>query len=200
MPQSDKINFLQQQVALFNDEQAYESLYRMYYTPLMHLAQALVKSKQLGEEIVSDVFIHIWERRKQLTTVKNLTLYLYTSTRNTALNYLKKQKRERVHPLDDAAVVINDRDVNPEQLLITAELLKRIQEAIRQLPPKCKLIYQLVKEDGLKYREAAKILNLSIKTVEAQMAIAMKRIHEAVSFTTDDRTVAATKLSASSRR
>lgn len=196
----DKIALLQQRVAMLDDEQAYEELYGMFYAPLLHLAQAFVKSRQLGEEIVSDVFINIWERRRQLLSVNNLTLYLYTSARNTALNYLKKQKKERFHSLDNAAAVIKDREMNPEQLLITAEMLKKIQEAVRQLPPKCKLIYQLVKEDGLKYREAAGVLNLSLKTVEAQMAIAMKRIYEAVNLTIDGKTANPAQPLSSSRR
>ncbi len=189
MPDRDKIMILQQRVALYNDERAYEELYVLYFTPLMHFTHNFTGSKQLSEEIVSDAFINLWERRSKLMAINNLTLYLYTSARNISLNYLKKQKRERMHALDESAVIIKDRDVNPEQLMITAELLKKIQEAIRQLPPKCMLIYQLVKEDGLKYREAAKVLNLSLKTVEAQMAIAMKRIYDAVSFTTDPKPV-----------
>lgn len=184
MPDRDKILLLQQKIALFEDEQAYEELYLLYFNPLMHFVYSFTRSKQLSEEIVSDVFINLWERRKKLETIDNLTFYLYTSAKNISLNYLKKIKRERMFSIDDPAVLIRDRDVNPEQLMITAELLKKIQEAIRELPPKCKLIYQLVKEDGLKYREAAKVLNLSLKTVEAQMAIAMKRIYEAVSFST----------------
>jgi RNA polymerase sigma factor (sigma-70 family) len=71
---------------------------------------------------------------------------------------------------------------DPEQLLITAEMLGFIYKAIDQLPPKCKMVFKLAKEDGLKYREVAEVLNISVKTVENQLAIALQKIGEVVSF------------------
>lgn len=71
---------------------------------------------------------------------------------------------------------------NPEQLLITAEMIQRIRQAINQLPARCRLIFKLVKEDELKYREVAEILQLSVKTVEAQMTIALRKIGTVVNF------------------
>jgi RNA polymerase sigma-70 factor (ECF subfamily) len=70
--------------------------------------------------------------------------------------------------------------INPEQLMITEEMRKTIRQAIEQLPPRCKQIFTLIKGDGLKYKEVASILNLSVKTVEAQMAIATKKLISAV--------------------
>ena len=61
-------------------------------------------------------------------------------------------------------------------------MLSLIQRAIDQLPPKCKMIFKLAKEDGLKYREVAEVLNISVKTVENQLAIALQKIGTAVSF------------------
>jgi len=60
--------------------------------------------------------------------------------------------------------------------MMTAEMLKQIGQTINDLPPKCRIIFKLVKEDGLKYREVAELLQISIKTVEAQMAIALRRV------------------------
>jgi RNA polymerase sigma factor (sigma-70 family) len=71
---------------------------------------------------------------------------------------------------------------DPEQLLITAEMQKRIMAAIQQLPPKCQLIFKLIREDGLKYKEVAELLNLSLKTIENQMTIALKKISESIRF------------------
>jgi len=71
---------------------------------------------------------------------------------------------------------------DPEQLLITAEMINRIKEVINQLPPKCRIIFKLVKEDDLRYREVAEILDISIKTVENQVSIALKKIGSAINF------------------
>ena len=86
------IELLQQQIALFNNQQAYSELFLHFYPSLQQFAFSFLKSKQLSEEAVSDVFIKIWENRKTLHTITNLKFYLFTSTRNTALNYLKKQE------------------------------------------------------------------------------------------------------------
>ena len=66
--------------------------------------------------------------------------------------------------------------------MLTAEMMNRVQKAINDLPPRCQLIFKLIKEDGLKYREVAELLNLSIKTIENQMAIAIRKIGLAIHF------------------
>ena len=65
-------------------------------------------------------------------------------------------------------------------MLISVEIIQRINKAINDLPPKCRLIFKLVKEDGLKYKEVAELLHLNLKTVENQLGIALKKIHQAV--------------------
>jgi RNA polymerase sigma factor (sigma-70 family) len=67
-------------------------------------------------------------------------------------------------------------------LLLTAEMRNRIQQAVNQLPPRCKIIFKLIKEDGLKYREVAEILNLSVKTVDNQLATALRKIGNAINI------------------
>ncbi|RYY52721.1 MAG: sigma-70 family RNA polymerase sigma factor, partial [Chitinophagaceae bacterium] len=65
---------------------------------------------------------------------------------------------------------------DPYELMITTEMMKKMQDAIDGLPPRCKMIFKLVREDGLRYREVSEVLNISINTIDAQMAIAVKRI------------------------
>ena len=179
---TDTIRELQVKVARFDDQQAYKELFTSLYSYLFQFAKSLVKAKEPAEEIISDVFIKVWEKRKELEKIENLKLYLYVSTRNNAYNYLDKQKRSATNPLDNVQAEFTSVYFDPEQLLITADMLTRIQKAIDQLPPKCKAIFKLAKEDGLKYREVAEILNISIKTVENQLAIAVQKIGSAVSF------------------
>ncbi len=176
------IELLQQQIALFNNQQAYNELFLHFYPSLQQFAFSFLKSKQLSEEAVSDVFIKIWKRRRTLHTIINLKLYLFTSTRNTCLNYLKKQKSWQSLPADDYWVELNSVFFDPEQLMITAEMLHKIHEAVQSLPARCRLIFKLVKEEELKYREVAELLNLSVKTVENQMTLALKKIGSAIGF------------------
>jgi len=179
------LKYLQSRIACYDDQTAYKELFTSLYSPLFLFAKSIVKSREAAEEIVSDVFIRIWERRRDLEKIDNLKVYLYVSTRNTALNYISRHKRNVTNPIDEFQAEFTSIYFDPEQLLITADMLALIKRSIEQLPPKCKIIFRLIKEDGLKYREVAEILNISIKTVENQLAIALQKIGNTISFDMD---------------
>ena len=178
----NKITDLQTRIARNEDHKAYKELFISLYTYLLHFAFSLVKMKQPAEEIVSDVFIKIWQKRKELEKIENLKVYLYIATKNTALNYLEKQKITATDNIDKFTNQFKSIYFDPEQLMITADMVSLIYEAIENLPSKCKIIFKLVKEDNLKYKEVAEILNISEKTVENQLAIALRKIAMAISF------------------
>jgi RNA polymerase sigma-70 factor (family 1) len=179
---AEGLKYLQSRIARFDDQKAYKELFTTLYSPLFLFAKSMVKSKESAEEIVSDVFIRIWEKRRDLEKIENLKVYLYVAIRNAALNHLQLQKRISINSLEEFHAELTSIYFDPEQLLITADMIALIKRSIDQLPPKCKIIFKLVKEDGLKYREVAEILNLSVKTVENQVAIALQKIGNTVSF------------------
>ena len=84
-----------------------------------------------------------------------------------------------VEPFNHITIQIHD-EYSPEQQLITEEIFKKIHSAVQDLPPRCKMVFKLVREDGLKYDEVAEIMKISVNTVDAQMVIAVKRIREAI--------------------
>lgn len=169
-------------VALNDDSAAYKKLFLHYHPKLLSFSYAITHCKESSEEVVSDVFLKIWHTRKTLLRIANFHLYLYVSTKNISLNYLAKQKREKVFSLDDVKTELRSLYYDPEQLMITSEMFKRICGAIQALPPKCQLIFKLVKEDNLRYKEVAELLHLSVKTVEAQMSIALRKLGTSISF------------------
>jgi RNA polymerase sigma-70 factor (family 1) len=177
-----RIKYLQNQITCSDDQWAYKELFTGFYSSLYYLALSFIKSKQSAEEIVSDVFIKIWEKRKELEKIENFRVYIYVATRNTALNYLEKQKKNATDCIDEFKGAMKSLYFDPEQLMITAEMMLRIENAIESLPPKCKLVFKLVKEDRLSYKEVADILDISIKTVENQLAIALRKIGTAIHF------------------
>jgi RNA polymerase sigma-70 factor (ECF subfamily) len=177
-----KINYLQERLARHDDQSAYKELYIAFYKPLLQFATSFVRSQQVAEEIVSDVFIHIWEKRKRIDSINNLRIYLYVAIRNTSLNYLSRKSKILTTNLDELALDPPGIYFDPEQLLVTNEMIELIRSAINQLPPKCRMIFKLVKEDELKYKEVADILNISVKTVEAQMTIALRKLGNAIRF------------------
>ncbi len=163
-----------------DDEIALKILYDCYGNKFFLLAYAIVRSKEIAEEIVEDVFIKIWKKRSSLKNMENFSFYMYVMTKNISKSYLRKYSHKKHIDLDDAALPYYQIDTTPEDLMITREIMDRINKGINELPPKCRIIFKLVKEDGLKYKEVAELLHLHIKTVENQIGIALKKINVVV--------------------
>ena len=159
---------------------AYNQLYELLAGGLQRFTYSLVKSYEIAEEIVSDVFIKVWQIRGKLMEIENLKVYLYTIAKNFSLNYIAKNHKRSSVTLDklDVEAMIEFR--SPAELCISADLVRQIREVIRQLPPQCKLIFQLIREDGSKYKEVAHILDISPLTVRNQLAIAIRKVGEAL--------------------
>jgi RNA polymerase sigma-70 factor (family 1) len=165
-----------------SDEIALKVLYDRFSSKLFQLAFAIVRSKEMAEEVVEDVFIKVWKKREQAGKIENFTFYLYVMTKNSSRDYLRKYGNKKNINLDDVALPFYRVDTTPEDLMITEEVINQINKAINELPTKCRLIFKLVKEDGLKYREVAELLHLNRKTVENQVGIALKKIHSVVNI------------------
>lgn len=159
------------------DVKAFEEVYLRYYPGLFSYTNSLLNDKQGSQEVVSDVFTKIWENRHMLPSIQNFPQYLYTSAKNTSINYLKKNKRNLSF---EAGELSSFTLKTPELSIINKENLGEIISAINALPPKCRLIFRLVKEDGLSYSAVSELLNVSPRTVNAQMTIAICRIVEAL--------------------
>jgi RNA polymerase sigma-70 factor (ECF subfamily) len=171
---------LLQQIAA-GDQAAFRIVYSSYYRRLLQFALSIVKTRESAEEIVEDVFVRIWQQRDKITAIQHLRVYLYTATKNSSLNYLSRQAKASItEPFDHIHVGLGESSHTPEQILITAEIQQKIRAAIEVLPPRCKMIFKLVREDGLRYKEIAGILNISVNTIDVQMAIAVKRITLAI--------------------
>ncbi|HXD79509.1 MAG TPA: RNA polymerase sigma-70 factor [Puia sp.] len=163
------------------DQFAFKQVYAGFCKRLFQFAFAIVKSREPAEEIVEDVFVRFWQQQASVSSIRNLRVYLYTATKNTALNYLSKKARESIaEPFDHIHIELSASGISPEEILITAEMYQRLQEAVEALPPRCKMIFKLVREDGLRYREIAEILNISVNTIDVHMAVAVKRIAAAL--------------------
>lgn len=144
------------------------------------MALYFLKTKELAEEVTSDVFFIIWKRRKTLTEIDDIEKYLYTSTKNQALHYLRRSSVIDSETLDLYTINLLPDENNPEEQLLNQEYQKLIQKAINSLPEKCREVFRLVLSDKLKHREIAQLLNISEKTVEAHITSAYKRIAEFV--------------------
>ena len=171
-----QVKELQRKIAE-GDETAFTQLYLHFGKRLIQFAVSLVRSKEIAEELVEDVFVKLWANRYQVPEIENITVYLYVAVKNRSLNALSRKAHELVAaPFDYLDTAMDKFATDPYDLMITAEMMGRMQHAIESLPPRCKLIFKLVREDGLKYKEVAEILNISVNTIDVQMAIAVKKI------------------------
>lgn len=169
-----------QRIANSGDQNAFRELFRRYYNHLLYFSNSFVKCKEVAEEIVEDVFVSVWNNRGNLLTVSNLKTYLYVAVKNHSINYLERSGYPFHEDLNLLDVSYIDVSPNPEDLVIASEMSKAINKAVAELPPKCRMIFKLVKEDGLRYKEVADILNISDRTVENHIARALRKIAGAI--------------------
>lgn len=174
--ENEEIRNLLIAIAYNNDQSAYRSLFLQLHGRLKQFAFSIVRSEEEAEDIVSDLFVLIVKRKDYLCQLDAPLYYFYATVRNMSLNLLKKQKRRSGLSMDEWQVQLSSIYFRPDLLMITEEMVTQIKIAVNSLPNRCRLIFKLIKEDGLKYKEVAELLDISIKTVEAQMAIAMRRM------------------------
>jgi RNA polymerase sigma-70 factor, ECF subfamily len=159
------------------DPSVFESIFRTYYPYLCQFAYRSVESPDIAEDIVQSVFLNIWKNRREWNPQCSVRMYLYKATRNQVINYLKHKNIEKKVGLADIHSLRTDVQT-PESKYIQNEYSKAIHDTIDRLPERCRLIFLMKKEDGLKYTEIAEILGISIKTVETQMVRALRYLRE----------------------
>jgi len=159
-----------------SDEKAFEMLFHQYYGHLCSFATKIIHDDDSAEEIVQDLFVKFWEKREQISIETSLKDYLFRSVKNLCLNFIQHNKTKIHHAqivLSEVESIFSDDDNYPEM-----DLAFKIEESINSLPEKRKEIFRLSRQDGLKYHEIAEKLNISIKTVETQMSLAIKTLRE----------------------
>jgi RNA polymerase sigma-70 factor (ECF subfamily) len=168
-----------EEVALSGSEEAFGKLFAHYFNFLFSFSESIVRCREAAEEIVEDVFVSLWNKRHELTAISSLKVYLYVMTRNLSLNYLKQAAAARrtaaLQPEFFAGPA-----ATPENILLASELSEVIEKAIEALPPQCRRVYKLVREEGLRAKKVAEMLHISHRTVENHVAAAMRKIGVAV--------------------
>ncbi|WPP51988.1 RNA polymerase sigma-70 factor [Catalinimonas niigatensis] len=158
-------------------ERSFRIFFDRYYTRLFELALFYTKNQALAEEVISDVFLKVWNQRRQLQDISNIQAYLFVAVKRQALNSLRNLKTLPlfVHDLEHQTIIESR---TPENILLGDDMLKAICQSVENLPEKCRMVYKLVKEEGLKYKEVAHLLDISEKTVEMHIGHALKKIRQ----------------------
>lgn len=159
------------------DASSFELLYKEYFLQLFRFSLRYVKFNAVAEEIVQDLFAELWENGRKLKVRTTIRSYLYGAIRNKSLNYLKHQDiRKKYDPewMDQKEIPrIKFRDENREESVREAVL-----DAVDSLPARAKMTYKLHRNHGLTYDEIAEVMEVSVKTVEAQMSRSLKILRE----------------------
>lgn len=162
------------------DKKSYELLYKNYYVFLCLIAEHIIHDTADSEEIVSDVFVKLWNTRTELNITGNIKSYLCRAVQNTAINYLEKNKSKgKITSLDSLNQSLLAWDDNyPLGNLYEEELILIIEKGIKMLPDGCREIFLLSRNQELTYTEIATHLGISVNTVKTQMKIAIARLRE----------------------
>ena len=160
-----------------DDPLALKALFIKYYNPLCYFSFQIVKSTELAEETVSDVFAELWIKRNRINIQTSFKSYLYTAVKNRSINYYKQEKRIS-KPIEPNQLHLVTSEAQTDQIVNQQDLEKQIEELLNQLPEKRGLIFRMNRIDGLSYQEIADILSISIHTVQNQMINAVKFMAE----------------------
>jgi RNA polymerase sigma-70 factor, ECF subfamily len=155
--------------------QDFDNLFLKYHRELLDLSYNILRDKDSAKDVVQDVFTNLWKNRKTIEFGDQIKHYLFKATSHTSLNVLRNQKKS--YRLDDYEALHLIAPTGVESAPYR-ELELRIRQCVDRLPPQCKTIFILSRHQGLKYQEIAETLELSIKTVETQMGIALEKLRQ----------------------
>ena len=176
MPSEQDLAFFQ--LVKSDDFKAYEIIFKKYYQDLYRFAYNYLRDQVPAEEMAQEVFSYMWEKRSQIEIKTTLKTYLYSAVKNKCMNYIKyeiprKQELEESHL---ALMTVTQ----PDQEEDNEKMKRHITMAIDELPTKCRQIFVLSRNAGLTYEEIAEEMEISIKTVENQMSIALRKLRKSL--------------------
>lgn len=155
------------------DIHAYEVLFRKYYENLCRWAYQYLTDQDSAEEVVQDLFYHLWRDRSRLNIMISVKSYLYKAVSNNCKMILKTQSRRSAI---ESEIVYRSANIQekPSDVLETSEIREVVNRTLAELPERPATIFRMSRYEGMKYREIAEKLSISVKTVEANMGKALE--------------------------
>jgi RNA polymerase sigma-70 factor (ECF subfamily) len=175
---SNKIDIKTFEALKNGEHKAFEAVFIAYYNKIKLFISAYLKSDSEAEDLAEDLFVSLWENRKNINTSKSFNSYLHTIARNTAINFLK---HKYVHDDYLKSVENTEYSSTSEEELIAKELGLLIDGVVDGMPEQRKKIYILSRNEGLTNTEIAEKLNTTKRNVESQLSLALKEIRKAIS-------------------
>ncbi|MFY0653511.1 MAG: sigma-70 family RNA polymerase sigma factor [Cyclobacteriaceae bacterium] len=163
-----------------DDERAFTIFFERYHAKLIQFALLFVPHIEQAEDVISNVLIRLIKNADKVFKMHNLEGYLFISVKNEALNFLKKEGKHKLNVIDQDSDFHSHEYVDPMEKLLEKELRQLITRTVEGFPPKRKMVYKLIKDEGLKYKEVATLMDLSKRTVEVHLKLAIKELRATV--------------------
>jgi RNA polymerase sigma-70 factor (ECF subfamily) len=162
-----------------DDTKAFEELYYALFNKLIKFSIYYVNHRETAEEIVSEIFVKCWNNRKELGHVQYPESYLFIAVKNQSLKHRKKASNMQMVEIEEHEFRMVDY-ADPSKKIERKELHRQLDQAIETLPEQARVVFRLIKENGMKYKEVAEILDISPRTVQTQLFRAIAKLRSAL--------------------
>ncbi|HZH74033.1 MAG TPA: RNA polymerase sigma-70 factor [Mariniphaga sp.] len=159
------------------DKNAFQFFFEVYHLDIYYFINMYVNNESISEELVQDIFIDFWEKRRKIKIQTSVKSYLLQMAKNRSLNFLRHEKVKLNTHLNIANTTVMTYEM-PSSTLDSEELRDLIEKAVQKLPSKCRQIFRLAREEEYSYKQIADQLGISSKTVENQMGIALRKLRD----------------------
>ncbi len=157
--------------------QEFERAFDLYYTNVRNFLYYKTSQSELAEDVAQDAFVKLWETRDKIDK-SSIKAYVFTIANNLAINQLKRDQLK----FKFLKLQVDRKDIKtPEYLLEMQEFDEKLQRTLAKLPDGAREVFLMNRMDGLKYREIAEMLGLSMKAVEKRMSRALAILRENIS-------------------
>lgn len=158
----------------------FQSIYKTYYSRLCVFAYGFLQNENDAEEIVQNVMLKLWEQKDKINEIENMQAYLFRSVKNQCLNFIKRNKLADVYKIEAWKEL---KDLEEQTMSSTTEAdnetqIKQLKSLIETLPERCQEVLRMSKFEGLKNKEIAEELDISLKAVEANISRAFSIIRK----------------------
>ncbi len=159
-----------------SDKDAFKELCEIYYEPVFLYIRKKVYDTDIAYDLTQDVFLSIWNHRKNLDPEHNIKAYIYKTATNVSINFIKKRSSQSKYIITNGEEILrNASHDSPRNSLL-------LEEAFNGIPENQKTIFILNKFEGFKYKEIAEMLDISVKTVESRMSKILRTLRNRAKY------------------
>lgn len=170
---------LLEKVSKQNCKQSFDKIFVYYYPRLVDYADLYLESRESAEEIASDVLLKLFVKKHHWSYIEKPEAYLYKAVKNLSISYIRKTKKDNQLTKLDEKLHFNiksESEASPERKILEEEFHTAVMNIIDKMPPRRKMIFKLIKQEEKSYKEVSELLNISTKTVEVHMGLALSQI------------------------